>query len=46
MVYLNKFDEICKVLLIINCHPIVVVPPYPIVVNLVFEAVDKGQRAG
>ena len=32
--YLNKFDEVFKVLLIVNCHPIVVIPPHPIVLNL------------
>ena len=32
--YLNKFDEVFKVLLIVNCHPIVVIPPHSIVLNL------------
>ena len=44
--YLDKFDKILKVFLIIDCHQILVVPPYPIVLHLVVIAVGRGQRTG
>ena len=48
--YLNQFEEVFKVLLIIHCDPIPVISPNTIVLHLVFITVQRKrsgrQRAG